>query len=400
MLPRVLVEHALGWLQDKDIRASKAVCISWSQFYAVRAHVNGRSAARLLNRQAVTSVCLQADWTFDPCDVDMTPFPGLKSTSLVLHETPLGVYDKVFEGRFGELLQQVDWTFCFTHQSILMKLLRLPQLRVLKLTGAVGHLIKADASCPLERLVLVDCRDMDLSFMRNLSKLRQLAFLEQGLRGCVLPSDVPADVQPQIHELELERACFLVPAGGVGVNAAEDLAGYVGLRRLRLESHEAFSGVSALLKHVASFADLETIELYVGFVDLAGHLLSFFSLTALDIEFTSWMHTWNRSMDRLERLTLRKATSGPGDSERLEALARCSGLRRLRLVGRYPLCGFPMKFVPCGVTHLELVDFWPRGSLPALLSDLTMEPQSFACMGREDQEALRKAVPNLYVTPN
>jgi hypothetical protein len=74
---------------------------------ALRARVQGRPDVGLFNRQAVESVCLQTETKFDPKDFDMTPFPNLKSTSVVFDA--LVMHEKILGGRFGELLQHVDW---------------------------------------------------------------------------------------------------------------------------------------------------------------------------------------------------------------------------------------------------------------------------------------------------
>jgi len=316
--------------------------------------------------------------------LDLSQLPRLQRLFLKMDSKVLmRVLSRTLE-QVAELLVHVEFVFNF-HRGSLSMLFALPRLKSLVLCKVFGSAkIEASSSCPLERLVLVDCSDIDLAFLESLARLRVLRFTDQAFtRSRELAAAVPRCVQARLTDLELDLYSMLLHHDGY-------LSGYSSLRRLCLKSADKGYGLHEFSDSVRALVGLDTLELYVP-LPRARELVLGLNLARLDVRFEDWPEDEAHRLACLRSLVLRGVT----DLARLAGLSRCPALRSLKLVGYPAPREFPAEFIPPQLTKLELVHFWP--SSPLDVFEVWLERESFARMGFNGQAQMRARVKNLYV---
>lgn len=401
-----LLEILCGWLLQRDIQAVRAVCSMWKTCRAscpvllglpstplrdvetlhVQVTDGGavdvaslRTVRRLYLKVKSQGATLALPRTFDG-DIFITSI----SAALVLN------WD-CFRGR----LVSVEWLVprnSLVPASALSALFCLPRLLVLVLHEARHVSAGASATCPLERLELVDCVGLDLGFLDSLQSLRSLGFRECKYARTLLPEDVPAMTRVRIEHLTVSRRSLFIPRRGR--YEALKLDGYSGLRGLSLESEERNNALSVATDcNVASMFAFE--ELTLNRVDCSlGRLSCLVALRSVDLDFCNF--TPAVVFPVLTDLVLRDVPMDFRDLVKRGFAGLCfvPCLRRLKLTGaRHSSSRLVCECVP-PLEVLELVGLHLR-LVPAVRT-LKMDVASFALLSVEEQTAYKK-IPNLWV---
>lgn len=396
-LPTALLEDLLGWLAVRDIHAARTVCRAWSTASArCPVLVLGLSG---WSRTAVRSKSvrdLRVELTekrhFVPKDLDvaLVSLSNLERMSIVSSKQVLHIPP---DSALARSLHTLDWVHYSAGGLTLM--LSLPSLTRMVLRKCIGvQDTRADPACPLHELVLVDCFNMRLDFLDDLSRLNSLGFVQQEHWHGILPMHVPKRTRARIACLELRCNELVWHHGRISEVRLVSLAGYSRLLWLGISAQQPVLSSAAVVPFLQDIQDLTSLRTLKLDAQLPSFSLSCSRrLSSLTIACDLFPGIATASdLAGLRELCLLNCTCGSSLDLRGYALRKLR-LERSRSTWKQTGVSFQVG-LPKSLGVLELRGFRPWDTH---VRTLYVDAQSFQLLDMDEQSRLKGEVVNLYV---